>query len=200
MSIELDDVTNEVLAGLEKTQKEFWNIPRTTGILLNMFVKMMNAQKILEIGTSNGYSGLWLAKALKVTGGRLTTIEYYDKRQSIAVENFKKCGVMDIIRPLQGAACDILEILDDSEKFDFVFIDANKREYVKYFELIKPHLMRKAIIVADNITSHAEKVQTFINAVEEDKDFQKIIIDVPGGNLIAYRGYLNLIIGTSFRL
>lgn len=187
MDIVFDEITSEVLAGLEKTQKDFWNIPRTTGILLNMFVKMMNAKSVLEVGTSNGYSGIWLAKALKETGGRLTTIEYYDKRQSIAVENFKKCGVMDVVRPLQGSACDILEAFDESEKFDFVFIDANKREYVKYFELVKPHLTQKAMIVADNITSHAEKVQTFIDAVDSDKEFQYTIVEVQGGILTAYR-------------
>lgn len=182
-----DEVTAEVMSELEKTQKEFWNVPRVTGVLLNTFVKMMNAKSVLEIGTSNGYSGLWLAKALKETGGRLTTIEYYDKRQSVAIENFKKCGVMEIVRPLQGSACDVIEALDETEKFDFVFIDANKREYVKYFELVKPHLTPKAMIVADNITSHAEKVQTFIDAVDADDEFQYAIVEVPGGILTAYR-------------
>lgn len=183
-----EEVTAEVMAELEKTQKEFWNVPRVTGVLLNTFVKMMNAKSVLEIGTSNGYSGLWLAKALKETGGRLTTIEYYDKRQSVAIENFKKCGVMEVVRPLQGSACDVIEALDETEKFDFVFIDANKREYVKYFELVKPHLTPKAMIVADNITSHAEKVQTFIDAVDADDEFQYAIVEVPGGILTAYRG------------
>ena len=183
----MDKITSEVMAELEKTQKEFWNIPRTTGVLLNMFIKMMNAQSVLEIGTSNGYSGLWLAKALKETGGRLTTIEFYEKRQSIAIENFKKCGVFDIIRPLQGSACDVIKSFDENEKFDFVFIDANKREYVEYFNLIKPHLTRKALIVADNITSHSEKVQTFIDAVDLDPEFQYEIIETPGGILTAYR-------------
>lgn len=188
MDIIFDKETAEVLAELEKTQKEFWNIPRKTAVLINTFIKMMGVKNALEIGTSNGYSGIWIAKALKNTGGKLTTIEYYDKRQSVAIENFKKCGVNDIIRPLQGSACDILESLALDEKFDFVFIDANKREYVKYFELIKPHLTEKALIIADNITSHAEKVQTFIDAVDADDEFQYEIVEVPGGILIAYRG------------
>lgn len=188
MDIIFDKITTEVLAELEKTQKEFWNIPRKTGVLINTFIKMMNIQSALEIGTSNGYSGIWISKALKETGGKLTTIEFYDKRQSVAIKNFKKCGVNDIVRPLQGSACDILEALDKEEKFDFVFIDANKREYVKYFELVKPHLTTKALIVADNITSHAEKVQTFIDAIDADDDFQYEIVEVPGGILVAYRG------------
>ena len=188
MDIIMDNITAETMAELEKTQKEFWNIPRKTGVLLNMFIKMMGAKNALEIGTSNGYSGLWLSKALKTTGGKLTTIEFYEKRQSVAIENFTKCGVIDIIRPIQGSACDIIRSFDASEKFDFVFIDANKREYVEYFELIKPHLTEKAMIVADNITSHAEKVQTFIDAVDADDDFQYEIVEVPGGILVAYRG------------
>jgi predicted O-methyltransferase YrrM len=170
MNINFDKITNETLRELEKTQKQFWNIPRKTGILINTFIKMMNIKSALEIGTSNGYSGLWITKALKETGGKLTTIEYYNKRQSVAMENFQKCGVADIVTPLLGSACDIIEAFTPEEKFDFVFIDANKREYVKYFELIKPHLTPKALIIADNITSHAEKVQTFIDAVDADDE------------------------------
>ena len=188
MNIIFDKITTDTLAELEKTQKEFWNIPRKTAVLINTFIKMMNIKNALEIGTSNGYSGIWIAKALKETSGKLTTIEFYDKRQSVAIENFKKCGVNDIIRPLQGSACDILKTFSADEKFDFVFIDANKREYVKYFELVKPHLTEKALIVADNITSHAEKVQTFIDAVDQDNNFQYEIVDLPGGILIAYKG------------
>ncbi len=188
MDIIFDEITTNILTELEKTQKEFWNIPRKTAVLINTFIKMMNVQNALEIGTSNGYSGIWIAKALKQTGGKLTTIEFYEKRQSVAIENFKKCSVDSIIRPLQGSACDIIETFSSEEKFDFVFIDANKREYVKYFELIKPHLTEKALIVADNITSHAEKVQTFIDAIDADDEFQYEIVEVPGGILVAYRG------------
>lgn len=188
MDIVMDKVTADVLAELEKTQKDFWNVPRKTGVLMNSFIKMMNIQNALEIGTSNGYSGIWLAKALKQTGGKLTTIEFYEKRQSIAKENFRICGVDDVVRPIQGSACEVLASFDENEKFDFVFIDACKREYVKYFEMIKPHLTPKALIVADNIISHAEKVQNFIDAVDADDEFQYEILEVPGGILVAYRG------------
>lgn len=188
MDIILDEVTNNVMAELEKTQKEFWNIARQTGVMLNMFIKMMGAKNALEIGTSNGYSGLWLSKALKETGGHLTTIEFYEKRQSIAIENFKTCGVDDIITPLQGSAIMILENLSPEQKFDFVFIDANKQEYIKYLNLIKPHLARKCIITADNILSHAEKVKPFVDAIDNDNEFQYEILNLPAGLLVAYRG------------
>ena len=187
MDIILDEITNTVMSELEKTQRDFWNIPRKTGVLLNAFIKMMNVKSALEIGTSNGYSGLWLSMALKETGGHLTTIEFYEKRQSIAIENFKTCGVMDIITPLQGSACEVIKNFPEDKLFDFVFIDASKREYVDYFRLIKPHLTPKCLIAADNITSHAEKVQTFVDAIDSDKEFQYEILELPGGLLVAYR-------------
>ena len=188
MNIILDEITENIMTELEKTQHDFWNIPRKTGILLNTFIKMMNVQNALEIGTSNGYSGLWLSKALKETGGHLTTIEFYEKRQSVAIENFKTCGVMDIITPIQGSACAVIKEFSDDVKFNFVFIDASKREYVEYFNLIKPHLTQKCLITADNITSHAEKVQTFIDAIDNDDEFQYEILELPGGLLVGYRG------------
>ena len=187
MKIILDEITQNVMAELEATQKEFWNIPKQTGILLNTFIKMMNVKSCLEIWTSNGYSGLWLSKALKETGGHLTTIEFYERRQSVAIENFKKCGVLDIITPIQGSACSIIREFSDDTKFDFVFIDANKSEYVEYFRLIKPHLTKKCLIAADNIISHAKKVQTFIDTIDADEEFQYEILDLPGGLLVGYR-------------
>ena len=152
-----------------------------------MLVKISNSKSVLEVGTSNGYSGLWFLDALKVTKGRLTTIEYYDKRQSVARANFDKCGFAGMYTPLLGSACDIMENFDSDKKFDFVFIDANKREYVKNFELIKPHLLPNAIIAADNVNSHREKVQTYLDAIMSDEDFQTEILDLPAGLAVSYK-------------
>ena len=77
--------------------------------------------------------------------------------------------------------------MPEDEKFDFVFIDACKKEYVEYFELIKSHLTSNAIIAADNINSHREKVQTYLDAVYADTDFQTEILDLPGGLSVSYK-------------
>ena len=179
--------TETVFQELEATQKTFWNVARSTGNFLNMLIKMNGCKRGLEIGTSNGYSGIWQGMAFKENGGRLMTIEFYDKRQVIALENFKRCGVDDVIDSRVGDACTILEYLKEDETFDYVFIDASKPQYLKYFELIKPHLKKGGIICADNVTSHREKVQNFLDAIDADPDFQTEILDLPAGLSISYR-------------
>ncbi len=183
----MNEILSVTFSELEKTQKDFWNVSRATGNFLNMLIKIRNAKSVLEIGTSNGYSGLWMLDALKVTRGHLTTIEYYDKRQSIARNNFDKCGFAGMYTPILGSACDIIEGFDSDKKFDFVLIDANKREYVKNFELLKPHLLPNAILCADNVNSHREKVQTYLDAVGADEEFQTEILDLPAGLAVSYK-------------
>lgn len=177
--------TKEVLAELEKTQKDFWNISRATANFLSMLIKISNAKNVVEVGTSNGYSGIWIANALKETGGKLTTIEFWEKRIVLAQENFKTCEVDDIITIKQGEACDVLAQIDF--EIDFAFIDANKSEYIKYFDIIGPKLKKGGIITADNITSHPEKVADFVEKIKADPNYQVEILDLPGGLLVGYK-------------
>lgn len=181
----MDSTTEVVLKRLEETQHDFWNIARSTANFLNMMIKIIDAKNVIEVGTSNGYSGIWLAKALKETGGRLTTIEFYEKRIVLAQENFKACGVADIIDIKQGSAIGILERLPENEVIDLAFIDANKGQYIDYFNLIDKHLKVGGIITADNITSHAEKVKPFVDAISANPNYQVEILDFPAGLLFA---------------
>lgn len=178
---QFDQTTRETMLSLEKTQRDFWNISRATAEFLYLSIIEHNAQNVLEIGTSNGYSGLWLSKALKKTGGKLTTIEYYPKRQNIAIENFEKCGTIDIVTPLIGSACDVLKDFPVDAKFDFIFVDANKRESLDYFNLIHPHLIKGGIYTCDNVLSHKEKVQPFIDAINAHPDYENVILELPAG-------------------
>lgn len=183
----------EVLLGLEKTQKEFWNIDRATANFLNMLIKIRGAKNVLEIGTSNGYSGIWLAQALKQTGGKLTTIEFWDKRQSVAIENFKICGVNDIIEPKLGSALIILdEIAAEIEQgarepFDVVFIDANKLEYIRYFHKVHPLLKSGGVIAADNVISHAKKVENYLEALNNSDEYQNQMLNFEAGLFLSYK-------------
>ena len=176
-----DETTRKRMLELEKTQREFWNISRATAEFLYTQIILSNAQNVLEIGTSNGYSGLWLSKALKKTGGHLTTIEFYPKRQDVAVEYFKECGTIDIITPLIGKACEILGEMPEEEKFDFIFVDANKRESIDYFNLIHPHLIKGGIYACDNVLSHEEKVRPFIEAINKHPEYENVVLELPAG-------------------
>ena len=180
-----DEITKQTLLELENTQKQFWNIARVTGEFLNLLIRTAKSKNVLELGTSNGYSGIWIAKALKETGGKLTTVEFYEKRIKPARENFEKCGVLDIITTIEGSAIKILEYLPEDTKFDFVFIDANKSETLKYFELINQHLIQGGILAVDNVLSHREKVKPFIDAIAQNPDYQNVVLNLPAGLSLA---------------
>ena len=183
----MSNILEKTLNELELTQKEFWNISKQTGNFLSILIKMKNAKSVLEIGTSNGYSGLWFLKALESTGGHLHTIEFYDKRQSIAAENFDRCGFKNKYTAYTGSALDIIKDFPKELMFDFVFFDANKREYIEYYKELKSHLLPHAVVTADNVNSHREKVQPFLDEIISDKDFQTEILDLPGGLSVSYR-------------
>lgn len=176
-----DDTTEEVLHNLEETQKQFWNISRVTAEFLYTLIKSEKAKNVLEVGTSNGYSGVWLGKAVKETGGHLTTIEFWDKRLDIAKENFKICQVDDAITTLKGSACEILEELPEDFMIDLAFVDANKSEYIKYFELIDKHLKIGGIIACDNVLSHEAKCKPFIDAIKAHPAYENVVLQLPAG-------------------
>jgi predicted O-methyltransferase YrrM len=175
------EILEQRMSELEKTQKDFWNVSRATGNFLSMLVKMNNSKRVLEIGTSNGYSGLWFLSALENTEGHFTTIEFYDKRRDVAIQNYNDCGFEGKYTSLKGSASEILKGFTENDKFDFVFIDACKKEYIDYYKIIKPHLTPNAIIAADNVNSHRAKVQDFLDCIIADEDFQTEILDLPAG-------------------
>ena len=176
-----DPVTGEILTDLEKTQRNFWNISRQTAEFLYKIIRTEGFVSGIEVGTSNGYSGIWLGKAFKANGGKLSTIEFYEKRYSIAQSNFEKCGVADVITIRPGEAVKVLEDLPENLNFDFAFVDANKRESVDYFRLIHPRLKAGGIYTCDNVLSHKEKVQTYIAAINAHPDYIHTVLDLPAG-------------------
>ena len=184
-----DDKTASLLLKLEETIQDFWNVDRPSANFLNLLIQMKNVQSALEIGTSNGYSSIWLAKALKKTKGRLVTLEYWQKRMDLALENFKQANVDDIITPIVG---DAIEILDDMNKnhsmeFDFIFVDANKAEYIQYFNSFDSLLKKGGVIVADNILSHYKKTKDYVETLLNHPDYQSQLLDFDAGMLLSYK-------------
>lgn len=182
----MDSKTKELLYKLEETSSEFWNVSHQSANFINMLIKLMKAKNVLELGTSNGYSGLWIADALKETGGHLTTIEFWEKRQCLARKYFDDCGYKDIATFKTGQAYDVIRD-EIKEKFDLVFIDANKQEYLRFYEVVDPLVNVGGVILADNVLSHEKKVKPFVDAINNDDKYQVQILDLPDGLLMAYK-------------
>lgn len=186
-----DETTENILSELEKTRCDFWNLDRECANFLNTLIKINQSKRVLEIGTSNGYSGIWILKALEETNGKLTTIEFWEKRQSVARNNFKICCPNSNVEPKIGSAIVILEDLleeienNKREKFDFVFIDANKKEYIEYFKLVDKMLEDNGVILTDNILSHYEKVQDYVENLFNNENYQSQILNFGTGMMLS---------------
>lgn len=151
----------EVLERIEKESQEQenpnWIISHETGEFLNKLVRENNFKTVLEVGTSIGYSSIWLAEALSRIGGKLYTIESNDERYTVATENFMQAGLSNHIQQIKGHAPDV-EIPD---MFNFLFLDATKAEYISYIKTFLFHMKKGGMIVADNALSHAEELKEY---------------------------------------
>ena len=182
-----DKDTVDVLLELEKTIQDFWNVDRQSANFLNLMVKTVGAKSALEIGTSNGYSAIWIAKALLETKGKLTTLEFWEKRSNLAIENFKKTGVNDIITVVTGDAVQILADMKEENKykFDFIFVDANKAEYIDYYRSFDSMLDVGGIIIADNILSHYKKTENYVETLMNNENYQSQLLNFEAGMLLS---------------
>jgi predicted O-methyltransferase YrrM len=118
------------------------------GALLRQFVQLLQPQRVLEIGAFSGYATLWMAGALP-EGGRIDTIEINDEMEDLIREGFERAGLSDRIRLVIGDALDILPGMDNC--YDLVFIDADKRDYVAYYQYVIDLVRKGGLIVADNV-------------------------------------------------
>ena len=182
------------LEELEATAQNYWNITPDCGNFLNILVKSCNYKNIVEVGTSNGYSGIWLSLAAKETGGNIITVEFHQKRIDEAVANFEHCELDDVIKVRQGEAINVLNELkptdfnSEEDRFiDFAFVDANKREYIEYYKILDKILKKGGMLVFDNIFSHSEKVADFTESITSNSSYQISFFEYGGGQLLAYR-------------
>jgi caffeoyl-CoA O-methyltransferase len=146
------------------------NVPRADGEFLHHFILEHNYRRGLEVGTSNGYSAIWMGMALRQTGGRLLTLEMDQRRAGLARENFRAVGLEDVIELREGDALKIIPELEGP--FDFVFIDAWKPDYIRYFEMLYPKLRPGGAILAHNVTSHRNQVEDFLETIQNHPDLQ----------------------------
>ena len=129
------------------------NITRDTGELLAVLIRATVAARVLEIGTSNGYSTLWLASAARAIGGRVTTVELSDYKVGLANANFARSGLAATITLLHDNAGHVLQRAADGT-YDLVFLDSERPEYPGWWPDLKRVLRPGGLLVVDNATSH----------------------------------------------
>jgi predicted O-methyltransferase YrrM len=145
-----------------------WNIPESDGKVLYDLIIKNNYTKALEIGTSTGHSAIWIGWALSKTSGKLTTIEINEERYKKAIDNFHKAGLNEYIDAKLADAHDLLHDLEGP--FDFVFIDADKNWYRRYFEQLLPKIEEGGCITAHNVLN---------KSMPGIKEFLKYIYSLP---------------------
>jgi caffeoyl-CoA O-methyltransferase len=130
--------------------QEMLTITADTGMFFSVLLKAIKARCILEVGTSTGFSTLWFADAIdKSHSTRIITIEMNPKKVERALKNFKDAGLDKMIEIKQGIALDLLYKLKG--KFDFVFLDADKENIIRYFDIVLPMVRIGGIVAADNM-------------------------------------------------
>ena len=156
-----------------------WNVPPETAQFLRMLVIATGAARILEIGTSNGYSTIWFALGAKVTGGKIVTLENDPKKIAMARKNFAKAGVTELIEQREGNALQTLEKIEG--QYDLVFIDGKKDEYLRYYQLALPRTRVGGLLLADNATSHADEMPDFLKFVRHDNHVETVLVPIGSG-------------------
>lgn len=174
------DTEKKVLAVLEdmyqNQRRGMMNVPPADGRMLRLLTESIGAKRVVEIGTSNGYSGIWFSLALRHTGGRLITHEINADRANLARENFKRAGVQKLITLVEGDAHETIKNIKGP--IDILFLDADKAGYPDYLDTLLPLLRPGGLILAHNTSSHAGDagMQNYVKIVSENPDLETLFI------------------------
>jgi len=191
----------EIQSILEKSRKinvpsedRMLAITKETGELFNMILRLKNAKNMLEVGMSTGYSTIWCAEAISELSGKIITIEQNPSKIKRAKENFQKAGVTETITIKKGLAIQILTELNLQHRykdfFDFVLIDADKENVIKYFDLIFPMVSVGGVIVTDNMLypeKFREDMKKFSDYLKENPKLRTITSPIGNGEEITIK-------------
>ena len=162
------------------------NITHDTGEFLAVLVRATHAQRVLEIGTSNGYSTLWLASAARAIGGSVSTIELSEFKVELAAKNFARSGLASVIIQIHDEAGRVLANMGIAA-FDLIFLDSERAEYPGWWPDIKRVLRFGGLLVVDNATSHPEEMAPFVALVKADPEFATSLVPIGNGEFLATR-------------
>lgn len=160
-----------------------WSVPRSTGEYLYEQILKYRPEIILELGTSSGYSALWMAAAARTYGGHVYSIELAPAKISIAKQYIARAGFSDHITILEGY---IDTVLDDWKKAaDFVFLDADKHNYLNYIKKIEPFLAEGSVVIADNAVDFADLMQDYTAYMKNSSAFKTTLLEKDNGLLVS---------------
>jgi caffeoyl-CoA O-methyltransferase len=168
----------EVLDSIRAADSGQLSISAEDGRFLRLLVAAGHTQRALEIGSASGYSAIWIGLGLRETGGHLVTIEYDPARARDATANVAKAGLSDIVQVVTGDA--FKEIPKLTVQFDFVFLDAWKRDYQRFFDLVFPRMPRGSLFVAHNVINKRGEMPDFLHTVDTRPDLFSTIV-APAG-------------------
>lgn len=143
-------------------------------MMLRILVESTKAKRGIEVGSANGFGAINMGIGFERTAGHLYTLEISPKMVKQCRENLRKVGLENTVTCIEGDALETLPKLEG--EFDFIFIDAVKRDYLKYLKLVEPRLKPGAVIVADNVIRSASEMKDFLDYIQESPDYDTVIV------------------------
>jgi predicted O-methyltransferase YrrM len=173
-------------AAMPDRAHRMFSITRDTGEFLGVLVRATAARRVLEVGTSNGYSTLWLAEAARDIGGAVTTVELADRKVALASANFERAGLASFITLVHDDAGRLLRRSGESA-YDLVFLDSERPEYQGWWPDLRRVLRPGGLLVVDNATSHPQDLAGFVAMVKTDAAFATCLLPVGKGEFLAVK-------------
>ena len=175
-----------VLRSIKAADKGQLAVSEEDGRFLRVLVATRGAKSILEIGAASGYSGIWLGLGARESGGRVVAIEYDPARAKQAAANVKRAGLDDIVRVVHGDAFKEIPRLQGT--FDFVFLDAWKPDYKKFFDMVFPRLTAGGVFTAHNVVNKKNEMEPFLRTIQNHASLYTTVVSPSDeGISVSYR-------------
>jgi caffeoyl-CoA O-methyltransferase len=162
-----------------RTHAGAWSIPRNEAQFLNILTKLMKPDRILELGTSIGYSTVWIGLAAKSYGGKVYSIEIDREKVRNARENLKRAGLEDVVAVIHADANSIIPALKG--RFGFVFMDSNKEDYLRQYKMFFSLVERGGAILADNAVDMAYAMMDYLEFVRNSGEVETVLLNIGNG-------------------
>jgi len=165
------------------TSLETWAVARPVAEKLYELVRKYKPAQIVEVGTSLGYSTIWMAEAAREYGGKIITLEHEPSKILKTQKLFDELELQDTVTMIETDACEFLKNFD--RKIDFLFLDAMKREYVEYIKLSEKNMPVGSLLVADDVVTWRRKLDDFFEYIENSGKYKIQVLELGHGLLIA---------------